>query len=155
MGMSQWPLWRSGIFRNIKGIVESPKRVGKAIILSETGVGSLLALPMAIGWLDEVKAKWSWTVSHKLKLSLENTPEEIFLLSERTYIPLDPLGKFTEEDRAKLQPLDEVAKIRHDQAKMKAVTDSDDSPHVDLLKTITQWCFIILALCLVAYFFKG
>jgi len=153
MGMSQWPLWRAGVFRNIKGIFESPKRVVPVVRISEAGVVTRESLPMATGFMSDTINRQTWIVVHPLKIWLEGEAEQVQLISERSYYPLDPFGRFTEEAKSRVKSLKEIAIMRHAEKRAQVIQDNKQNPYGSLLQNITTWCFVIDAICLAIYFF--
>ncbi len=117
------------------------------MLASETGVLSLESLPMAMGYASNLTEKFSWLVVHKLKSRVKETDDVVLTLSERSYIPVDPFGRFNETDIR--QPLDEIALTKYREKcaviNEKAMRDIQRS----LYQIIITGCFCLLAIIVV------
>jgi len=155
MGMAQWPLWRTVVFRNVKALFDSPKRVCKAVQVSEMSIISLVSLPMATGWMTNIDDLMTWLVQHAAKGRLKDEKDQVQLICDRTYVPLDPYGEVTPEARENLQPLTEIARMRHAEKRVRVIQDNKHTPYSDMMNRIITWSLVIIMACIMAYVFKG
>ena len=119
MDILKWEIFRSGVFKQAKFLVSAPRRAQKTVFISETGLISLELYPMSTGYISYNEAKMAWIVLHKLKVSLKGTPEPVLVISERSYVPLNPYSRSIDN----IEPLKEIAKSRHGQ-KLAAITEA-------------------------------
>ena len=117
-GTSTANIWKFSIFRSIMGIFKGSPRTQRCYLVSEEGILRKIDLPMATGWASDMPNNLSWAVIHKLKVRIktENGIENALFISDRSYIPLDPAGVLTVEERKRLIPLSEIAKSVYNKA---------------------------------------
>lgn len=113
---------QGGLFKQIKFLFSSPSKAQNVVLISETNTISKELLPMKTGCMDAplVQKTWSATHSAKFKLKKAGEPaeeEQVLLISERSYIPLDPYGKASTKAKAKIASLPDIARVRHAQAR--------------------------------------
>jgi len=159
MNLSKWPIFKAGIFRQAKYLVSAPQKAQSVLEILETGTVGLEPLPMQTGFMQasapEVKKAWAMVHALKFQIYKDGQPTEsdaALAISERSYIPLDPLNTLQVKDREKLASLKDIAKVRHAQA--RAAAGAQDS-HKDLAAFIIQAGFVILGLFGVLAFFRG
>jgi hypothetical protein len=159
MNLSKWPIFKAGIFRQAKYLVSAPQKAQRVLEILEDGTIGIELLPMQTGFLQattpEVKKAWAMVHALKLQVCKNGQPlegETVLVISERSYIPLDPLNILKEKDREKLASLKDIAKVRHAQA--RAAAGSQDK-NKDLAAFIIQAGFVILGLFGILAFFRG
>lgn len=125
----------------------------------ETGVVGKEQLPMTTGFmratLQEVKKAWANVHALKYQIYKNGQPtdgESVLVISERSYIPLDPLGTLKQKDKEKLASLKDIAKVRHAQA--RAAAGAQDRNR-DVAMLIIQWSFVFLMFLAALSLFKG
>lgn len=148
MGLANWPVFRAGIFKQAKYLVSSPQKAQNVLEILETGVVGREQLPMTTGFmratLKEVKKAWANVHALRYQIYQDGEPtdgESVLIISERSYIPLDPLNTLKQKDREKLASLKDIAKVRHAQA--RAVASSQDN-HKDIASTVITLSFAFL-----------
>jgi hypothetical protein len=157
MNLSQWPIFKAGLFRQAKYLVSTPQKAQKVLAITEIGAVGIQLLPMETGFMKFIEGKKAWAAVHALKYQLYKNGkptehEAAMVISERSYIPLDPLNTLKEKDREKLASLKDIAKIRHAQA--RAVAAHADN-HKDIASLIVQSSFILLAVFAVITLARG
>jgi len=159
MNLSKWPIFKAGIFRQAKYLVSAPQKAQTVLEILETGTVGIEPLPMQTGFMQatapEVKKAWANVHALKFQIYKDGQPTErdaALAISERSYIPLDPLNDFKKQDREKLASLKDIAKVRHAQA--RAAVGSQDK-NKDLAAFIIQTSFVLLGLYGILAFFKG
>ncbi len=150
MDLLKLNLFRGGIFKQAKFLVSTPQKAGKTLFISEAGTISQEILPMHTGWISS-GIKKAWLVLHGLKFTLckDGKPiqdEPVLLISERSYIPLDPNGTLKPKDKEKLTSLKDIARLRHAEERADAGRPEDKT---DVQSTIITGSFILLALMLI------
>lgn len=125
--------------RKTKFLASSLQRAQSAIMISETGVISKEVLPIETGYISATEFRATWLVLHQLKIlirnkqgGLENDP--VLLISERSYLPLDPFGRLTSKERADIAPLSSIAKIKHAE-KRSSISEENNTNARDRLLT--------------------
>jgi hypothetical protein len=144
-------IFRAGIFKNMRSFFSSPKRVGKILMASETGVLSLEQVPMAMGYVSIVAEKVSWLVAHKLKSRIKETGDIVLTVSERSYIPADPFGRFNGDE---LQPLGQIALMKYREKCARINEQAMKEAQKSLYQIIITFCFCIIILVVVFALFK-
>lgn len=147
-------MFRGGIFKQAKYLVSTPQRAQKVVFISETGTISQELLPMFTGFISADVSKKAWIVLHSLKFSLKkkNQPaqdEQVLLISERSYIPLDPNGRIKPKDKEKLVSLTDISRLRH--AGVIADMGKGGESPTDIAQLIITGSFVLWALMVVAH----
>ncbi len=156
MDLLKLNLFRGGIFKQIKFLVSAPQKAQRVEYHNEVGTLSQEPLSAHTGWVYSDINKKSWQADHALKLRLlkngEPVQDETILpISDRSYIPLDPLGLIKAKEKETRKSLLDIAGTIHDQVLID-VAKNNDQP-TDTAKLIIMGCFIIDALCIVAIIF--
>lgn len=158
MDLKKWPIFKAGLFRQAKYLVSTPQKAQRVLEVLETGTVGIEQLPMQTGFLkatlSEVKKTWANVHALKFQVYKNGQPvegEAVLAISERNFIPLDPLDTLKAKDREKLASLKDIAKVRHAQA--RAAAGAQDT-HKDLAYYIIQASFVLLALYGVLAFAK-
>ncbi len=150
MGLANLPLWRAGIFRQIKYIFSTPVRIQKCLFISETGNISLQLLPLARGYTYNDEAKVAWAVLNLFTIPIEGLDGEVMPISERSCIPLDPHKQLSDEDRESLANINQIAE-EHYQAAYSQVADEDrKSVNVQMAKTLMWMGFLVVIVIVLA-----
>jgi len=145
-------LFRGGLFKQAKFLVSTPQRAESAVFISETGTISKEVLPMQTGYMSADKENATWEAVHPLKLKLRKEGESvqdagIFLISERSYMPLDPFNKIKPKEIAKKYSLKDIARNRH-AIERSRVGAENASNHAPLTEIVTYGSLIIIVLCI-------
>jgi len=148
-------MFRSGVFKQAKYLVSTPQRSQSVVFVSETGVISKEILPMYTGYINAPNIKMTWLVLHALKLLVtdkQGVPEEepVLLISERSYIPLDPLEKLGAEDKKGIMPLDEIAIMKNTEKCIALEEGSHDEAKNKLMNLIIVCSFILCAIMVIS-----
>lgn len=157
MGFRDANIWRYSFFKGIGSLFSSPKRVVKCALVSETGIVSLERLVLATGYClwDLQDYKGAWVVIQKLMMPMEGSDELVLPISERTYVPLDPLGKLDEEDRKKLVPLDDIAETKYQEAFTRVTEENKKNANHRLLTTVLWGSLVLTAIILIVVLIKA
>ena len=159
MDLLNIPLFRGGIAKQAKYLVSTPQKAQSVVLIAESGVVSQEYLPMSTGFVstDGVVAKKTWLVMHNLKFQVHKkgvpTNEAVLLLSERSYIPLDPYGVIKTKDREKLTSLTDIARLRHAEARSDTGKNEDSNTHIS--RMIINSCFVLMGIFAVITMIKG
>ena len=153
MNLLKLNLFRGAIFKQARYLLSSPQNSQKAVFISEAGTISQEILPMHTGWISaDIKSaiKKAWLVLHSCKFSVyqDGKPiqdEQVLLISERSYIPLDPNTVIKQKDMEKLTSLKDIARLRHAERRIDAGQYTGQRSVAEL---IIQGCFYLLALML-------
>ena len=154
MGFTQARIWRFGIFQGLKNLLSSEKKLVKCFMVSESGVGSIVSLKLATGYCVAETEKLAWCVLQKLKLPMQGVEEPVLPISERSYMPLDPLGLLSEEEKKNLEPLKNVSKARHAEERSRIADENRKNANTRLLTTIIWLCFIMTMILVIVFLFK-
>ncbi len=147
MNLLKIRLFQAGIFKQAKFLVSTPQIAQKVLYISEAGVVSQELLPMNTGFISALKK--AWLVLHMLKFTVykDGVPaqdEQVLLISDRSYIPLDPNNVIKSKDRERLTSLTDIARLRH--AETRADVDKNKDQRTDLAQTIIYGGFMLLGL---------
>lgn len=155
MDILKWEIFRHGIFKQAKFLVTAPQRAQTAVVLSETGLVSKEIMPMSTGFITWASLKLSWLVIHKLKVQLKDNDEPVLLISERSYIPLDPYERLTASDRETLTDLKEIAKDRVKQKKMSIIEKADETARASFMKMAFSFILVLIGIIVISTFTGG
>lgn len=159
MKLKDVPLFSFGFVKKSKQLVTTQQKAKPALLIPEAGAVGINPFPMYTGFMksDEPEVKKAWVYIHALKLEVykygqPTGMEAVVPISERSYMPLDPLGILTEKMKEKLASLKDIAKIRH--AQQRAVALGSD-PIKTLAQFVINGCFIIWGILAVIALLKG
>lgn len=157
MDLSKWPIFKAGVFQQAKYLVNAPQKAQKVLAITETGTVGMQLLPMETGFMKLKEGKKAWAAVHALKFQVYKNgqpteSEAVLVLSERNYIPLDPLNTLTKKDREKLASLKDIAKVRHAQARAAA---SQQDANKDVTEMVITYSSILLGLYAILALFRG
>jgi hypothetical protein len=159
MSLKDLPVWRSSLFRKTKYMVSSPQKAQMVLAITEQGVIGKQPLPMQTGFMKaiEPEVKKAWANVHALKYQIYKNgqpteDESALVISERSYIPLDPLNTLNKQNREKLASLKDIAKVRHAQARAAA---SAQDANKDVAMVIIYICGFLLAFYALISLIKG
>jgi hypothetical protein len=157
MGFFQANIWRYGFFKSIGSLFSSPRRAIKGVVISEAGIAALDSLSLAVGYSikDSPEYKGAWIVIQKLMMNMKGSDEMVLPISERTYVPLDPLHRLNKEDKERLLPLNEIAQARYDAAFARVTEENKRSANARLLTTLVYLSFIMAAIFGVIVMLRG
>jgi hypothetical protein len=147
-------IWKSHFIKDLGSLLSTPKRIQPCVFISEAGITSLQRLPLATGYVYDETSKVAWAVIQKLKLPMEGFDQLVLLISERTYLPLDPLNRLTAEEKARIKPLKNIAKAAHSAEKSRVVDDNKKNNQHELLKTMFYILGFVMTVALVIYLIK-
>lgn len=147
MSIKNWGLWRAGVFKNIRFLFTAAQRTQEALLISEASTISLEHMPMAMGFFSMVERHMSWLVVHKLKSRIKETGHAVMEITERSYISPDIYHVFTEEDKADIQQLPQVAHTRYIEKKNSITSDPKVSSNIR--RNIIYICLFIIVLVVV------
>jgi hypothetical protein len=151
LGVFQATIWKSSIFKNIGFLLSSAKKVQPTIFVSEAGIVSFERMPLATGYVFSEKQKVAWMVNQKAKVAVQGIEQLCMLISERSYMPLDPFSR-TKGD--KVEPLKNIAKAKHDEEKSRAMEDNRKDANTELLKTMFYLLTAVMVIALIIYLLK-
>lgn len=146
MGVTQWRVWKFWGFKNAASLLSSDNRLENCVLVSETGVISKESIPLAIGYCKAEKTKMAWADIQKLKMPMEGHDGLVLVISERSFMPLDPLNKLTPDEKKKLEPLKNIARAKHAEVLSRISDESRTNQHHELLKMMM---YGLIFLCLV------
>jgi len=147
MALRNWPIFKAGLFRQAKYLVSTPQKAQAALEILETGAVGIEPLPMQTGFLTapskDVKKAWGNMHALKVQIYKQGRPTDnpaAMPISERSYIPLDPLGVLKPKDRENLASLEDIAVSRHDDA----MNDTTPNSQLTIQKAIVNIGFVFL-----------
>jgi len=147
-------IFKGSFFKQAKYLVSSPQNAQTAYYISEAGTISKELIPMHTGFMCPPTVKKAWIVIHSLKHTIQKkglpiTDVSSFVISDRSYIPLDPHGTMKKTEKEKLTSLTEIAKVRH--AEARSETNSHDE-RTDTANIVIYISGILMALFTVVFF---
>lgn len=153
MDLLKLNIFRGGVFKQAKFLVSTPQSAQKVVLISEAGTISQEILPMHTGWIStdiKMGLKKAWLVLHSCKFSVykDGVPvqdEQVLLISERSYIPLDPNELIKQKEKEKLTSLKDIARLRHTERRIDAGRYTGGQ---GMAEKIVYGCFILLGLML-------
>ncbi len=154
MGFFGANIWKHTFFKSVGALFSSPQRTIQCAMISENGIGSKVMIDLGIGWCSNKAAEMSWLLINKLRMPMEGVEGLVLPVCERSYIPLDPLGRLTPKEREALVSLDQLAEAKWREARAKVAADTNKSPNAELLKTIVIVLFIIILIIVGVLLFK-
>jgi hypothetical protein len=154
MGVFQARIWKNSFFKNINFLFSSNKRTLKVVFISETGIISLDNLALDVGYVYSEVSKSAWAVIQKLKLPMQGSDELVLPISERTYLPLDPLNRLQQEDKDAIEPLKNIARAKHAEVKSRIIDENKQSQNHKMLNTCIYIMGIVLVIAMIIYFIK-
>jgi hypothetical protein len=149
-------IFSSGFFKKAKYLASQPQKAAKAVYFSEVSIISLEMIPMKTGYMEVEDQLKTWKAEHFLTKTMCVNGKPIqngscFLITERSYMPLDPTGLIKEKDKEKLFSLKDIAVMRH--ATAKAQANSNPAGKTPLMEVVVKGCLILVGICIVAAFF--
>lgn len=150
-------LFSKGFFKQLKFLISSPLSSQDCIYISEPGNVSMEVLPMNTGYVESKDKRKSWKVIHSLKYQLWKdgvpTGKNVLVITDRSYLPFDPLNNLKAKDKEKLLALTDIASMEH--AKARSDSEKQLDPNTRLSQFIINACFILLGLFGVIALLKG
>jgi len=148
MDLLKLNILQHGFLKQAKYMVTTPERSQAAIVVSETGTISKELLPMNTGYITSKETRRSWLVHHGLKISIKEIngrvqDEQVLLISERSYLPLNPFDKDISSD---ITPLTEIARLRHNEKRANAGDNKDEDARTRMLSLATTGGLILIGL---------
>lgn len=141
-------LFRGGIFKQIRFLFSTPQMAQAIIYISEAGTVSKELLPVDTGFVSSATTEKEWADIHALKFHIwkngEPTGETALVVSDRSYLPLDPFETLKQKDREKMASLTDIARMRHAQERSKAGKAID--PKTRLAELIINSSFVMLGI---------
>ena len=136
-------------------MVSTPMQSQANYYIGESGnINRELLSMTGTGWESPPLTKKAWAVIHSSKFSVEKngiaTGDTVLLISDRSYIPLDPNGAMTQEDKERLASLKDIARMRHAAERHDAGHYQD--PQDTVPQNIVLGCFVISGLAVALYF---
>ena len=158
MDLLKLNIWRGGFFKQAKYLVSTPQKAQKNILISESGVVSQELIPMQTGFVSAEEVKKAWLVLHNLKFQVHKSgepagQESVLVLSERSYVPLDPLESLKPKDKEKLTSLKDIARLRHAEARADTGKNTDSNTQISQL--IINGCFVMIGIFALVAFARG
>jgi hypothetical protein len=154
MGLFQANIWKASFFKSIKSLFSSPTRTILCVLVSENGIASKVTHSLGIGYLADTQLKMTWMAINKLRMPMEGVEGMVLPISERTYIPLDPLGRLTDEDKKSLVPLDDIYLAKRREARARVSAESRVSANAEAIKTLMYVLAFIALIALGVLVFK-
>jgi hypothetical protein len=155
MGFFQANIWKHSIFKGVAQLFSTQHRSIKCLMVSETGVISLETLPVDVGYVWSEEHKAAWAVIQKLKMPMQGLDELVLPITERSYLPLDPMNRLSKEEKDKIEPLKNIARAKHAEVKSRITDENKKSLSQRLYTTVLSLSFVIVAIVLIIYFIKS
>lgn len=158
MNLLKWPIFKAGIFKQAKYLVSTPHKAQDVLEILETGVVAIEPFPMRTGFVQAPSkdVRLAWANMHTLKAQIykDGSPADraaALPISERSFIPLDPMEVLKPKDREKFASLDDIALTRHDDA----MVETTPSNITDIQRMIINLGFAFLFFLGVIALIKG
>ena len=151
MSIKDANIWKSAGLKSLKSLFSSPQRVQAVLFISETGIISLINLPMGTGWMSNIEEKLSWMVDHRCLMPLEGCDTFVMPISERSFKPLDPLGARTDDDKISLNA---IAWSKRREAFSRVMDENKQSAGQKLMQTMLYGFLAIASIVLLVFFIK-
>jgi len=160
MNILKLNLFKNNLFKQAKYLVSTSERSQPVVMVSETGVISKEILPMYTGYVTAANLKMSWLVLHDSKIRIENHEGQpvddqlVMLISERSYLPLDPFDMVTPEVKKSIAPLTTIAKIKHAEARANVMDKNTLDARERMLQAVTNGSLWIIGLVVISILLK-
>ncbi len=154
MGFRDMGIWKHSFFKGMGSLFGSPKRVQKCVFISESGIVSAENLPLLTALVHFDAEKVAWSIIQRLKMPMEGSDELVLPISERSHIPLDPLGRLTTDERDALVPLNDIAKAKHAEERSRIIDENKTSANAKLTRTVVTCCFVLTIIIVAIYMLK-
>ena len=140
-------IFRGNMVKQVKFLFSSPERPQKCLFLSETGTISMEVMPMHTGFITSPTTKRTWLVLHALKFHVykDGKPfmdEPVLLITERSYLPLDPNNRLSAKEKIKLASLKDIARTKHTEV---YATSGQPNENNDFMQSIIAYSFLLCA----------
>lgn len=155
MDLLKLNIFRGGLFKQAKFLISTPQQAGRVFLFGENGMASMEVLPLEDAFLSADEGKKSWQMDHAVTFKVYKygepfQDEPVLLLSERTYLPLDPFNTIKPKEKEKRSSLLDIARLRH--ANVLADLKKTRGQQSNVAQLIIQGCFILLGLMLLGTF---
>ena len=161
MDLFKLNLFRGSLFKQAKFLFSTPLSAQTAYYIQEAGIVSKEVVPLHTGFMCPPVIKKAWIVLHSLKfqsykMGVPIEEDTTLLISDRSYIPLDPNEIMSEEEMQRLTSLKDIARVSHAQARADAGGGSSgektDTPQLviyisGILLGMLVLAFLILKSC--------
>jgi hypothetical protein len=151
MSVKDANIWKFGFFKNVSTLFKSSPRSQACLFISETGIISLINLPMATGWMSDVANKVSWMVDHRCLQRLEGHDSLVMPVSERSFKPLDPMGAIKDEADVSLN---NIAWSKRREAFSRVMDENKTGGAQKLMQTMVLAFLLITGVVLLIFFMK-
>ena len=148
-------IWKLGFFRSMSSMFKGTAREHKCIRVPEEGISQVLSLAMGTGWMSKMDEESSWAAIHKLKVRIVSTGEDVFFISDRTYIPLNPCNILTKEEIDSITSLENVAAAKYDVAFRTCTSRQKMKNAHQTLNTLLYLSFAFTAVIFLVVLVKG
>ena len=148
MSIKDANIWKSSGLKSLKTLLSSPQRVQASLFISDTGIISLMNIPMATGWIYLIEEKLSWMVDHRCLQPMQDCDTLVMPISERSFRPLDPLGNVPEDKQVSLN---EIAWSKRREAFSRVMDENKQSAGQKLMQT-TLYGFLLITSIVVLLF---
>src|SRR5208283_819903 len=155
MALNKGNIWKLSFFRSMSGMFKGTAREHKCIRVPEEGISQVLSLAMGTGWMSIMPEESSWAAIHKLKVRIVSTGEDVFFISDRSYIPLNPCNILTKEEIASITSLENVAAAKYDVAFRTCPTRQKMQNSHQTLNTLLYLSFAFTAVIFLIVLLKG
>jgi hypothetical protein len=153
-------IFQNSLFKQARFLASAPPSAQKVIPITESGLISVDLLPTRPGYMDKeaqglIKNTWAMIHSLKMRVYKDGAPfqdEQVFIVTNRSYIPLDPNGVLPTKTRDSLTSLSDIAGMRHDEAMMDAGKVDDKT---DIASKVVTGCFYIMGLVAIIALMTG
>ena len=157
MDLLKIPLFSGRFFKHAKFLISTPQKAQKTLAILETGTVGTELLPMSTAFCQSEETKRAWASVHALKFQIykdgqPTTQDPVLVITERCYTPLDPLGTLKTKEKEKLSSLNDIAKVRHAQA--RAAAGHQDN-HRNMAELVVQSGFFLLGIYALVTVLKG
>jgi hypothetical protein len=148
-------IWKLSLFRTMGSMFKGTAREHKCIRVPEEGICQVLSLAMGTGWMSKLDEESSWAAIHKLKVRIVSTGEDVFFISDRSYIPLNPCNILTKEEIDSITSLENVAAAKYDVSFRTCPTRQKMKNAHQILNTLLYLSFAFTAVIFLIVLVKG
>lgn len=154
MGFRDMNIWKFGIFKVFSSLISSPKHAITCIHTGEDGIVSKNPLPLDTGYATIEAIRKTWVTIQPLKTHMQGIDEQVIVITDRSYIPINPLRKLSQKEKEALVPLESMADTKYNEAFTRVSEENQKNQNHQLLRTVLYLTFILTAIIVIVVLIK-
>ena len=155
MGIRDLNLWRHGIFKGLGSMFSSPRHSITCIHIGEDGIISKNPLPLDTGFATIDPLRKTWLSIQALKTRMQGIDEQVMVITDRSYIPFNPLRELNKKEREALTPLDNIADVKYNEAFTRVSEENQVNQNHKLLRTVLYLSFFLTSIVVIIVLLKS